>query len=57
MKQTYFLSSFTDHNVRDRREMPQVLFVSPSEKEGEGVVVPENTKPEKKPEEKGRGKK
>ena len=31
--------------------MPQVLFVFPLEKDGGGVEAPENTKPEKKPEE------
>ena len=45
----YFCSS-----VRDRKEMPQVLFVFSSRKGGgEGVEARENTKPEKKHEENG----
>ena len=33
-------------SIRDRKEMPQVLFVIPSGKRGEGVEAPENSKPE-----------
>ena len=37
--------------VRDHQEIPQVLFVFPLGKRGEGVQTSENTKPEIKPEE------
>ena len=39
------------HPLRERKEMPQVLFVFSSRKGGEGVEARENTKPEKKREE------
>ena len=41
--------------VRDRMEIPQVLFVFPSEKGGRGLRPTGNTKPEEKLEEKRGG--
>ena len=39
--------------LRDREEIPQVLFVFPSEKGGRGLRPAGNTKPEEKLEENG----
>ena len=44
----YFESIFT---VRDRQEIPQVLFVFSSRKGGRGLRLAGNTKPEEKLEE------
>ena len=38
-------------SLRDRQEIPQVLFVFPSEKGGRGLRPAGNTKPEEKLEE------
>ena len=47
------MTSEVQVKVRDREEIPQVLFVFPSEKGGRGLRPAGNTKPEEKLEENG----